>query len=153
MTLRDPEKNFETFWLTFRNRYPFFALRGVDWTRQYHTYRPKVTKRTTDDELFQIFCRMLAPLNDGHVQLTVPAAGKLNQAGLPENYNQKRLRYLQNSGDCAKHAARWNPVAPATLGPSRDVPSVWRAERHHPARKIGRLRCRQLARQCRTPKS
>jgi carboxyl-terminal processing protease len=76
MTLRDPEKNFETFWLTFRNRYPFFALRGVDWTRQYHTYRPKVTKRTTDDGLFQIFCRMLAPLNDGHVQLTVPAAGK-----------------------------------------------------------------------------
>ena len=76
MTLRDPEKNFEALWLTFHNRYPFFALRDVDWTKQYHTYRPKVTKETTDDELFRIFCRMLAPLNDGHVQLTVPAAGK-----------------------------------------------------------------------------
>ena len=54
MALRDPERNFEALWLTFRNRYPFFALRGVDWTKQYQTYRPKVTKKTTDDELFQM---------------------------------------------------------------------------------------------------
>ena len=69
--LRDPEKNFDSLWNTFHNRYPFFELRNVDWKKQYDTYRPKVTKKTSDDELFDIFCQMLDPLNDGHVELKV----------------------------------------------------------------------------------
>jgi len=68
-TLRDPELNFEKLWETFQNRYPFFELRNVDWKKQYDTYRPKVTQSTTDDELFDIFCEMLDPLDDGHVEL------------------------------------------------------------------------------------
>ena len=31
MTIRDPETNFEELWKTFHHRYPFFALRNVDW--------------------------------------------------------------------------------------------------------------------------
>jgi peptidase S41-like protein/tricorn protease-like protein len=76
MVVRDPQRIFEELWRTFRDRYPFFALRGVDWNRQYETYRPMVTTRTTDDELFRLLCRMLEPLNDGHVSLTVPASGE-----------------------------------------------------------------------------
>jgi peptidase S41-like protein/tricorn protease-like protein len=75
MVIRDPETNFEEFWRTFHDRYPFFALRGVDWKKQYDTYRPTVTANTSDDELFRVLCRMLEPLNDGHVSLTVPASG------------------------------------------------------------------------------
>jgi Tricorn protease C1 domain len=74
MTIRDPETNFEQLWKTFHHRYPFFALRNVDWTTQYETYRPKVTRETSDDELFDIFCQMLAPLNDGHVELKAKAS-------------------------------------------------------------------------------
>jgi carboxyl-terminal processing protease len=74
MITRDPEKNFEELWRTFRNRYPFFKLRNVDWQKQYDTYRPKVTIETSDDELFEIFCQMLDPLDDGHVQLIVKAS-------------------------------------------------------------------------------
>ena len=66
---RDPELNFEKLWETFHNRYPFFGLRNVDWKKQYETYRPRVTPLTTDDDLFDIFCEMLAPLDDGHVEL------------------------------------------------------------------------------------
>jgi len=69
MLTRDPEKNFEVLWRTFRDRYPFFALRNVDWSKQYATYRPKVSPHTSDDELFDILCAMLDPLNDGHVEL------------------------------------------------------------------------------------
>jgi C-terminal processing protease CtpA/Prc len=69
MTRRDPEKNFEELWQTFRDRYPFFALRNVDWKKQYDTYRSKVTAKTGDHELFDILCQMLDPLNDGHVEL------------------------------------------------------------------------------------
>jgi C-terminal processing protease CtpA/Prc len=67
---RDPEKNFEELWATFHRRYPFFELRKVDWIKQYDIYRPKVTSKTGDGELFDIFCQMLDPLNDGHVELT-----------------------------------------------------------------------------------
>jgi C-terminal processing protease CtpA/Prc len=73
MIVRDPEKNFEALWQTFHNRYPFFALRNVDWQKQYDTYRPTVTKKTSDGELFDFFCEMLDPLDDGHVELIVKA--------------------------------------------------------------------------------
>jgi carboxyl-terminal processing protease len=69
MPNRDPEENFETLWETFHTRYPFFELRNVDWQKQYDTYRPKVTSETSEDELFDIFCEMLDPLDDGHVEL------------------------------------------------------------------------------------
>jgi carboxyl-terminal processing protease len=75
MINRDPEKNFEELWGTFHNRYPFFELRNVDWKKQYDTYRPKVTRETSDDELFDIFCQMLDPLDDGHVELIAKASG------------------------------------------------------------------------------
>jgi carboxyl-terminal processing protease len=75
MIIRDPEKNFEALWKTFNNRYPFFELRGVDWKKQYETYRPKVTSSFTDDQLFNLICRMLRPLNDGHVSVRAKASG------------------------------------------------------------------------------
>jgi hypothetical protein len=75
MIVRDPETNFEFLWKTFHNRYPFFVLRNVDWKHQYETYRPRVTKKTGDDELFDIFCQMLDPLDDGHVELEIKASG------------------------------------------------------------------------------
>ena len=67
--LSPPEKNIETLWKTFNERYAFFELRGGDWQKQYKTYRPKVGKETTDEELFNIMCEMLKPLKDGHVNL------------------------------------------------------------------------------------
>ena len=69
------EKNFEELWKTFFDRYPFFKLRNVDWNRQYDIFRPKVASDTSEDELFDIFCDMLAPLNDGHVELIVKTSG------------------------------------------------------------------------------
>jgi len=73
---RDPERNFEALWKTFHDRYPFFELRQVDWNRQYDTYRPKITRDTSNDKLFDIFCQMLDPLDDGHVELKAKALGK-----------------------------------------------------------------------------
>jgi C-terminal processing protease CtpA/Prc len=73
---RDPEKNFEELWKTFNERYPFFELRNVDWKKQYDTFRPKVTAKTSDEELFEILCQMLEPLNDGHVELEARIGGR-----------------------------------------------------------------------------
>jgi peptidase S41-like protein/tricorn protease-like protein len=76
MRNRDPEKNFEYLWRLFHSRYPFFELRNVDWQKQYATYRPQVTSRTGDSDLFNVFCRMLDPLDDGHVELNAKIEGK-----------------------------------------------------------------------------
>src|SRR6516225_11289763 len=73
---RDPEKNFEELWATFHHRYPFFESRKVDWIKQYGIYRPKVTSKTGDGELFDIFCQMLDPLDDGHVELKAKEGDK-----------------------------------------------------------------------------
>ena len=75
MTNSDPEKNFEELWETFHKRYPFFELWNVDWKKQYDMYRPKVTRETSDDQLFDIFCQMLKPLDDGHIELMAKTRG------------------------------------------------------------------------------
>ena len=72
----DPVENFEALWKTFHERYAFFDLRGVDWKAQYEKYRPKVTKDTTDEELYGLMCEMLKPLKDGHVNLKAKSLGK-----------------------------------------------------------------------------
>ena len=74
--LSEPEKNFEALWKTFHERYAFFKLRGVDWQAQYKTHRPRVTKATSDEELFKVMCEMLKPLRDGHVNLKAKGVKK-----------------------------------------------------------------------------
>ena len=84
MLNHDPEKNFEELWKTFNDRYPFFEERNVDWKKQYETYRAKVTSKTGDDELFDIFCEMLGPLNDGHVSLIAKTSEDRKRRFTPE---------------------------------------------------------------------
>lgn len=92
MIIRDPEKNFEELWETFYNRYPFFELRNVDWKKQYDNYRPKVTGKTLEHELFVIFCEMLEPLNDGHVELVA----EVGENGKKRYFNpEKTPRFWQ----------------------------------------------------------
>jgi hypothetical protein len=90
MSKQDPERNFEVLWKTFNNRYPFFKLRNVNWNKQYRIYRPRVTDKTSDEELFEIFCQMLEPLNDGHVELEAKVQGK-KRLFIPE----KKPRFWQ----------------------------------------------------------
>ncbi len=65
----DPVENFEHLWKTFDRHYGIFLPKRVDWDALYKVYRPKVTKETTNDELFDIMSSMLGHLNDNHVSL------------------------------------------------------------------------------------
>ncbi|PHP64727.1 hypothetical protein CSC94_22910 [Zhengella mangrovi] len=65
----DAIENFEIFWKTFNDRYPFFELRGVDWKRQYELFRPKVHGGMSEAALFEVLCDMIRPLKDGHVEI------------------------------------------------------------------------------------
>ena len=91
MIIRDPEKLFDELWETFNNRYPFFELRGVDWKQQYDKHRPRVTAGTSDEDLFHIFCQMLDPLDDGHVELKA----KLGKKGKRTFTAEKKPRFYQ----------------------------------------------------------
>lgn len=53
--LSKPEKDFETFWTTFKDNYAFFKLKGVDWDSTYIKFRPLVTKKTKEKELIAIW--------------------------------------------------------------------------------------------------
>ena len=82
--LSAPEKVFEELWGVFNERYAFFKLKEVDWNGQYRKHRPRVSAKTTDDELFRILSEMLTPLKDGHVTLTIKGKGKKKKQFSPE---------------------------------------------------------------------
>ena len=94
----DPMKNINTFWEVFNEKYAFFDVRSVDWQKQKEIYFPRVTGKTTPDQLFKIMSRMIEPLNDGHVELKAEA---LNRYFNPEKepkfwqeFNEKQIEAL-----------------------------------------------------------
>ena len=127
--LRDPEINFEKLWKTFHDRYPFFKLRNVDWKKQYETYRPRVTRQTTDDELFDIFCEMLDPLDDGHVELkgrTGPGRRKRSfnpesQPRFRQEFSAREIKQLPNVTIIGEHT---NGIFSYQL--EKKLPNGWR---------------------------
>ena len=70
--LSEPEKNFEHLWKTYDRNYALFIPKNIDWDALYKVYRPRVTAKTTDDELFEILSSLLGHLNDNHVRLQSP---------------------------------------------------------------------------------
>jgi carboxyl-terminal processing protease len=105
--LSKPEMNFETLWKTFDRRYAIFLPKRVDWNALYRVYRPKVTPRTTDDELFEIMSGLLGHLNDNHVRLMTADRKKTFSAGLLQRIHAE----LFASADEAVRFMRERPVA------------------------------------------
>ena len=64
------EKDFETFYNTFKDNYAFFKLKKVDWDSTYVRFRPMVTNNTTEKQLLDIFQQMVEPLKDGHITIS-----------------------------------------------------------------------------------
>jgi C-terminal processing protease CtpA/Prc len=58
--------NYNIFWHTWAENYPFFALHNYDWDAVDLKFRLKVKARTSDKQLFQIFKAMIEPLRDAH---------------------------------------------------------------------------------------
>jgi hypothetical protein len=69
-----PITNYEIFWKTFSENYPFFDLHKIDWRSVDQKYRSQITSRMTPQELFRIFRMMIEPLSDAHT-LVFAASG------------------------------------------------------------------------------
>lgn len=68
-TKDDPVRDFDVFWQTFEENYPFFAARRVNWRATRARYRPMVNEHTSKERLFTILTDMIKPLNDRHTGL------------------------------------------------------------------------------------
>jgi len=68
----DPVFDFDVFWQTFQEHYPFFEMKGVDWAAVRQQERSHVSSETTDQELFGILEGMIEPLEDAHTYLSAP---------------------------------------------------------------------------------
>jgi carboxyl-terminal processing protease len=66
---KDPLLNFEFVWRTLDRNYGQFLVKRVDWDAMYRVYRPQVTPKTTDAELWDILLGMMGHLNDAHLAL------------------------------------------------------------------------------------
>ncbi len=64
-----PLGNFDVFWTTFDEHYPFFQMRHVNWRDVRDTCRPQITSETTADELFGVLKAMIEPLHDAHTYI------------------------------------------------------------------------------------
>jgi hypothetical protein len=81
-TKNTPEANFDVFWTTFAEQYPFFALHHIDWDAVRAKYRNKITPDTKPKELFAVLEEMIEPLHDAHTSLAAPS--------LPKRYHGMR---------------------------------------------------------------
>ena len=82
----DPIKNFEALWQSFNERYANFELKKVDWQEVYQRYRPMVTAQTDNKALFDICCKMVQELNDGHVTMDAVVGEEEWECGPPYNF-------------------------------------------------------------------
>lgn len=65
----DPERNFEMFWNDLNNGYPYFVEDKIDWKERYDAYRPTISSKTTAQQLFDTFGKMLKGFSDGHLHV------------------------------------------------------------------------------------
>lgn len=67
-----PTGIFEYVWNDFDAFYGGFDQRGVDWDEVYDTWRPEVSDKMSDDDLYEVLGGMIATLDDGHVRMVAP---------------------------------------------------------------------------------
>lgn len=53
----------------FTNRYAFFKLRNIDWAARVRAFRPRLAAVKSDEDLFELLEKLLAPIGDEHVSL------------------------------------------------------------------------------------
>jgi len=64
-----PLANYQVFWETFSEHYPFFVLRQMNWPAVDKKFRPQVTPETKPEELFRTLSEMIEPLHDAHTSI------------------------------------------------------------------------------------
>lgn len=76
-----PQQNFDAFTNYFAEHYAFFELFGVNWEQRTSAARAQLSDQTSDNELFQLFSKLLEPLQDAHINLYATINGQNEKYG------------------------------------------------------------------------
>ncbi len=71
----EPLKNYKALWNLIDEHYSFLDIKlpkGKTWQDMYDKYLPEITPEMSEDDLFYVMTKLLAELNDGHINLTAP---------------------------------------------------------------------------------
>lgn len=88
----NPLETYNAFWELFHEHYGLFDVKHINWDSIGNVYRSQITSKTTDEELYSVFCEMIKLLNDNHVNL-YPTTGTLPvfPGGLLKHENGKAV--------------------------------------------------------------
>lgn len=86
----DPRQTFEVFVQTFREQYPFFAVRGVDWERAVAAAHQELGDSRDPATLFQVMLSLISPLQDAHTFLTAPSLSDRSFEGFRQSQTAPR---------------------------------------------------------------
>jgi len=68
----DPLLNFDHFWSNFNENYCSFGVKGIDWNEVRNKYRPLISEKTSQLELYSILQEIMLSLDDKHVKMSAP---------------------------------------------------------------------------------
>ena len=86
----NPEAAFEHFYKQINENYSGKDVRPISWDSLYKIYRPKVTAKTTDNQLIDIFKSMIVPYEDLHLYFKIgnnfysPSLDRVTSNGFPD---------------------------------------------------------------------
>ncbi len=115
-----PESVLAAAWEEMDHTYGNFELRDVDWDAAWDTWSPIVGPDTTDDDLWEALTGMLAPTDDGHVQLIAPGrdlwfANTVYREGIGEDrFDLAVIRDGYLSAVAEEEGALWGTLADGT---------------------------------------
>jgi hypothetical protein len=96
--VNNPVTNFDIVWETYRENYPFSALRHIDWQASRDQYRPRAID-ASPPVLFGVLRAMIEPLRDAHTRLLGGADTTLQfRGGRPDPHpigDDGRVRVLR----------------------------------------------------------
>lgn len=108
----DPEYLFEIFYSTLKENYAFAKERNLDWEKIYRDYRPKITSKTTQHDLFNWMGEIITMSKDQHTKIIskenvtkqyngVPSALRLGdifkEQDSIKNFNDFAARFFKTS--------------------------------------------------------
>ena len=99
-----PQGNFMALWTIMDEHYCFFDLKkeklGVDWDEVKTRYAASISDDISDRALFEVLCKMIGELRDGHVNLTSAYDYGRNwswKTDYPANFSKDlQVKYLGN---------------------------------------------------------
>ena len=115
-----PQGNFLALWTIMDEHYCFFDLKkeilGVDWNEVKQRYAASISDEMSDKALFEVLCKMIGELRDGHVNLTSSYDYGHNwswKTDYPKNFSKDlRDKYLGN--DYVIGVVTWYSVSPSS---------------------------------------